>query len=105
MSERVKLALVGCGGMGRRHLRGLAALAASSYANIELVAVCDLNADNANFAADEAAQLLGSRPAVYADIGRMVDEVGGLHAASVTTDAGSHHLVATACLEAGLHVL
>jgi predicted dehydrogenase len=105
MSERVKLALVGCGGMGRRHLRGLAALSASSFANLELVAVCDLNADNANFVADEAAELLGQRPIVYRDIDSMVGEVDGLGAASVTTDAGSHHVVATECLQAGLHVL
>jgi predicted dehydrogenase len=105
MAERAKLALVGCGGMGRRHLRGLAALAGSSYANVELVAVSDLNADNANFVADEAAQLLGNRPAVYGDVARMAREVEALRAASVTTDAGSHHVVATACLEAGLDVL
>jgi predicted dehydrogenase len=105
MSERVKLALVGCGGMGRRHLRGLAMLASSSHANLELVAVCDLNQENANFLADEAAELLGKRPAVYADIAQMAREVEGLRAASVTTDAGSHHVVATACLDAGLHVL
>jgi predicted dehydrogenase len=91
--------------MGRRHLRGLAELAGSSLTNIELVAVCDLNEENANFLADEAAQLLGRRPAVHSDIARMVSEVDGLRAASITTDAGSHHVVATACLEAGLHVL
>ena len=105
MAERVKLALVGCGGMGRRHLRGLAALANSSYANVELVAVSDLNEDNANFLADEAAQLLGHRPRVYRRHRTMAREVDGLRAASVTTDTGSHHVVATACLEAGLHVL
>jgi predicted dehydrogenase len=105
MSERVKLAIVGCGGMGRRHLRGLAALAGSPHANVELVAVCDLNEENANFLADEAAELLGRRPAVYRDIARMAREVDGLRAASVTTDAGSHHVVAPACLDAGLHAL
>jgi predicted dehydrogenase len=105
MTERVKLALVGCGGMGRRHLRGLAELAGSHRANVDLVAVSDLNEANANFLADEAAELLGRRPAVYQDIAHMVREVEGLRAASVTTDAGSHHVVATACLEAGLHVL
>lgn len=105
MSERVKLALVGCGGMGRRHLRGLAVLAGSSQANLELVAVSDLNEENANFLADEAAQLLGIRPAVYNDVARMAREVEGLRATSVTTDAGSHHVVVTTCLEAGLPVL
>ena len=105
MPERVKLALVGCGGMGRRHLRGLATLAASSLANIELAAVCDLNQENAAHVADEAAELLGARPAVYADVEAMVREVDDLQAASITTDAGSHHKVAPACLDMGLNVL
>ncbi|MCC6180193.1 MAG: Gfo/Idh/MocA family oxidoreductase [Chloroflexi bacterium] len=105
MTERVKLALVGCGGMGRRHLRGLATLAGSSQVNVELAAVCDLNDDNANHLADEAAALLGQRPAVYASIETMVREIDDLRAASVTTDAGSHHVVAPACLDLGLNVL
>ena len=89
MADRVKIGLVGCGGMGRRHLRGLASLARSSFSNVELVAVCDLNQENANFLADEAAELLGARPQVFADIRQMVQAVDGLEAASVTTDAGS----------------
>ena len=72
---------------------------------MELVAVCDLNQENADFLADEAHELLGSRPKVFADIGEMAREIPDLRAADVTTDTGSHHAVATACLEAGLHVL
>ncbi len=105
MSERIKYAAVGCGGMGRRHLRGMARLAASSMCNLELAAVCDLNAENAAFLADEAAELLGTRPAVYGDVAQMPREIPDLRAADVTTDTGSHHTVATACLEAGLNVL
>src|ERR1051326_1162707 len=103
---RIPIALIGCGGMGRRHLRGLTRLASTSSANIDLVAVCDLNQDNANFLADEAKNLLGTRPRVYADIGAMAREMGGdLQAASITTDVAAHHKVALSCLEAGLHVM
>src|ERR1041384_610376 len=98
MPERIKIALVGCGGMGRRHLRGLAWLNRSSMPNVELVAVCDLNQDNASFLAGEAHELLGARPRVYADVAQMAREMPEIQAASVTTDAGSHHIVATACL-------
>src|SRR5687768_2702482 len=98
--ERVKYAAVGCGGMGRRHLNGAAALAKSSQYNFELAAVCDLNQDNANYLADEAQNLLGKRPQVFADIAQMAKEIPDLRAADVTTDTGSHHTVATACLEA-----
>ena len=52
MSERVRLAIVGCGGMGRRHLTGLAELSRTEHMNLELVAVCDLNRRNAEDLAD-----------------------------------------------------
>lgn len=106
MPERIPIALIGCGGMGRRHLRGMAHVARSSLANVELVAVCDLNQDNAEFLAGEASDLLGRRPRVYADIAQMARELGGdLRAASITTDVAAHHRVAVACLDAGLHVM
>jgi predicted dehydrogenase len=104
--ERIPIALIGCGGMGRRHLRGMAHVARSSHASVELVAVCDLNQENAEFLAGEAGDLLGRRPRVYADIAQMARELGAdLQAASITTDVAAHHRVAVACLEAGLHVL
>ena len=99
MPERVKYAAVGLGGMGRRHLRGMARLAESALCNMELVACCDLNQENANFYADEAKELLGTRPKVYADVAQMKRELPDLQAADVTTDSGSHHLAAQACLE------
>ena len=105
MAERVKYAAVGCGGMGRRHLRGMARLYQSSMCNMELVACCDLNQANAEFYADEAKELLGARPKVYADVAQMAREMPDLQAADVTTDTGSHHAAARACLEAGLHVM
>ena len=105
MPERIKYAAVGCGGMGRRHLGGMARLSRTSFSNLELAAVCDLNQENANYLADEAHEFLGERPGVYASIEQMVREHPDLRAADVTTDAGSHHTVATACLDAGLNVL
>src|SRR5687767_12195018 len=105
MSERIALAIVGCGGMGRRHLRGMAKLYGSSLCNLELAAVCDLNEANANLLADEAKELLGARPRIFSDIAQMAREVDDLQAADVTTETGAHHSVSVACLEAGLHVL
>ena len=105
MSERVKYAAVGCGGMGRRHLRGMARLYGTSLNNMELVAVCDLNQDNANFYADEAKELLGTRPQVFASVQDMARAIPDLQAVDITTDAAAHHSVAIACLEAGLHVM
>jgi predicted dehydrogenase len=102
--EQTRIAIVGCGGMGRRHLTGLNALYRSSYRNLELEAVCDINRQNAEDLADEAAQMLGRRPAVFADVESMVQALPDLRGVDVTTDARSHHTVACACLDAGLHV-
>jgi predicted dehydrogenase len=83
----------------------MARLQTSERCNMALAAVCDLNQDNANFLADEAAELLGARPRVFADIAEMARAMPELQAADVTTDTGSHHDVAMACLESGLNVL
>lgn len=105
MAEKVKLAIVGCGGMGRRHLTGLYELSQSDFSNIELVAVCDMNEKNAQDLADEAKQQLGTRPRVFTDAAQMKREVEGLEAADCTTDTGSHHKVATMLLDLGLHTM
>ena len=105
MPDRIKLAAVGCGGMGRRHLRGIAALYASSRCNIELVAACDLKSEQASLYADEAEQLLGTRPQTFTDVAEMVRAIPDLQAADVTVESGYHHGVAIACMEAGLHVM
>jgi predicted dehydrogenase len=102
--DPVRLAIVGCGGMGRRHLAGLAELARAEQ-TIELVAVCDLNERNATDLAGEAETLLGRRPAVFTNLATMLRETDGLEAAACTTDSGSHHTVATDLLDLGLHTL
>jgi predicted dehydrogenase len=102
---RTQIALVGCGGMGRRHLTGLAALARSSFATIDLVAVCDVNRQNAEDLADEAATQLGRRPQVFADLHAIIGSGPHVDGASVVTDPATHHTIVNACLAAGLHVL
>jgi len=99
------MAIVGCGGMGRRHLTGLGELARSEHNNIELVAVCDLNRQNAEDLADEARELLGTRPRVFTDVAQMAQEIGGLEAADCPVITSAHHRVATTLLDNGLHTM
>ncbi len=102
---KIPLAIVGCGGMGGRHLLGLKELAGSGMNNVELTAVCDLRLDNAEHLADDAEELLGSRPRVFDDMARMVAAVPDLQAVDITTDARAHHNIACAAFDLGLHVL
>jgi predicted dehydrogenase len=105
MAETVKYAAIGCGGMGRRHLRGMAALQGASFCNMELVAACDVKREQAELLAGEAEALLGRRPQVFTDVQEMVRALPELQAADVTVESGLHVPVAQAALEAGLHVL
>ena len=102
---QIQYAAIGCSGMGRRHLHGLAKLQEVGEANIVLSAVCDLNLDNAEALAAESEALLGRRPRAYSSIADMVRENPEITAADVATDAASHCPVSMQCLEAGLHVL
>ena len=98
------IGIVGCGGMGRRHLRGFQALQKSDFNNCELTAVCDINRRNAEDLADEAQQLLGYRPRVWLDLDEMLRGEDRLRGVNITTEVASHHQVALACLEAGKDV-
>ena len=57
--DKIRLGLVGCGGMGTRHLYGLRELVQSPFSNVELCAVCDIRRENAELAALEAEKLMG----------------------------------------------
>lgn len=102
MSEPLPLAMVGCGGMGHRHLYGLAELHRTGRSPFVLVGACDPNLDNANSLADQAADLLGRRPSVAKDLEGLPAEV---QAVDVCTLPAFHHTASIAALERGWHVM
>lgn len=102
--ERIPLCLVGCGGMGQRHLLGYKRLADSGIGNIEVVAVCDLRPENAEIGAREVERLFGRRPMQFTDFDEMLRHPEVV-AVDVVTDPSSHHAVATPALRAGKHAL
>ena len=101
----VKYAAVGCGGMGRRHLRGFGALHHSSAKSMLLVACIDTNIEAARFYAKEALDLYGLEVRPFASVAEMKAAMPEVEAVDVTTDTGSHHRAVMACLEHDLHVL
>lgn len=100
----MKLALVGCGGMGMRHLHGLNELRRYGLSPWELVAVCDVEADRGEEVADRAAEFFGSRPRVFTRLSALIEE---LHpdAVDVVTTVKSHHGLVTEALAGGVHVM
>ena len=103
--DRIKFAIVGCGGMGTRHLYGLRALSQTPFCNVDLGALCDIQRENAELAASEAERLLGIRPAIFTDLEEMVRRVPDLTAADIVTDPSVHHSVACEAMDLGLHVM
>jgi predicted dehydrogenase len=80
---QIRLAIVGCGGMGHRRLYGLAELHRAGWDHFMPVGACDPVGGNAESLADQAATHFGSRPTVVSDL----DELAaiGVDAVDVTT--------------------
>ncbi len=97
----LSLALIGCGGMGRRHLGGMRQLKRIGKLPFELAAVCDLQAESAQSAADLVAETLGTRPAVHTDLSQLRD----IDAVILTTSPETHAALGIGAMEMGMHVM
>ena len=101
--DGIALAIVGCGGMGHRHLEGLAELTRAGLSPYRLIGVCDPVADNAASLAAAAERHFGVRPAAVPtleDLARL-----GVEAVDVSTSTKQHHGSVAAALEHGWHVM
>src|SRR5581483_8801000 len=98
----IRLASVGCGGMGHRHLYGLNELHRAGWNDFALVAACDPVRENAESLARQAEQFFGRQPAVVG----VLDQLAaiGVDAVDVTTTPRSHHTLAAAALAQGWHM-
>ena len=103
MSRKIRLAIIGCGGMGHRHLYGLEELRRIGRDRFELVGACDPVRENAEFLVDYAAKDFGTRPVVVSDLDGLA--ALGVEAVSVTTTPQTHHLLVVETLNRGWHTM
>lgn len=101
--DRIPLAIVGCGGMGHRHLYGLTELTNAGLSRFELVAACDPWTSNAESLANDAEERLGKRPAVVGSLAEV--EALGVKAVDITTTPPYHHSLAVEALQRGMHAM
>ncbi len=94
MSKTYRAGLVGCGGMGRHHLRVL-----NDLPQFELVALCDIFPDAVNQSGDEYGV-----EARYLDFDQMYDEAN-LDLVTVATQTRGHHAPVVTALRRGISVL
>ena len=104
-TEKVRLAIVGCGGMAGAHLNGYVHLKNQGLDQFDFVAMCDVVEDRAQQFAKKAAESQnGAMPKVYTDMHAMLEKEE-LQAADICMPHFLHHTTAIACMEAGLDVI
>ena len=104
MTDTVKLALVGCGGISRAHVRGYGDLFERGCREFEVTACCDVNRESAETRAQEIAAFQGTTPQVFVEVDDLL-KAGVAEAADLCLPHCFHHSVAIPLLEAGVHVM
>lgn len=102
--NKLPYSIIGCGTIARAHLEGLRLLQMAGLQDFDLVAVCDVNAENAHALANQAAAFLGKKPAVFTDWEKLF-QTQQLVAVNDCTPTFQHHIITRAALESGCHVL
>ena len=105
MPQLHRLVLAGCGGMGRRHLRGYRVLAEAEPGRVQLAAVVDPELERAEFVAAEAQRLLGHRPGAFVSLEEAAAGVPQLDVVDVVAAVSAHHRITQQAVAAGMHVL
>jgi predicted dehydrogenase len=101
--EKIPLAIVGCGGMGHRHLYGLNELHQAGLNRFELIGACDPVTENAESLASAAEQFFGRKPTVVSRIEELAPL--GVAAVDITTTPRFHHSLAVQALHHGMHMM
>ena len=101
--KKIRLAIIGCGGMGHRHMYGLAELHRVGWDRFELVAACDPVISNAESLAQQAEERLGKKPTVVTNLDELAKS--NVNAVDITTTPPYHHTVAVETLERGWHTM
>ena len=103
MAEKVKLAIVGCGGIAGAHLTGYENLLKAGYDKFDITAVCDTNPANTKRFVERLAAS-GMNPTPYKQVEDMV-KAEQLDAADICTPHAFHHTGAIPCLRKGISVM
>jgi len=97
-NEKVNLAVIGCGGMGSRHIEALC-----ENEQVNLAALCDVSKSRYNKAIDKVEELTGRKPFGYQDFRRVLDR-DDIDAILIATPDHWHPLLTILGCQAGKDV-
>ncbi len=105
MADKIRMAMLGCGGMSGAHIGGLRNLWNKDIKIFDIVATCDIVEERAAQRAKEAEQIQGKAPNIYTSVEEMLEKESDLDAVNICSLHRAHHTLAVPCLEAGKHVI
>ncbi|MEK7395304.1 MAG: Gfo/Idh/MocA family oxidoreductase [Candidatus Poribacteria bacterium] len=103
MSDKVRIAIAGCGGISYAHTNGYKILLENGIDNFQITATCDVDKARAERSADTIKQFQGgNRPVVYTDFEQLAnDKVAD--AVDICSSVSSHHTIALTAIKNGMH--
>lgn len=104
MKNPIQLALVGCGGISKAHVKGYQDLFERGCREFEVTACVDVNPEAAEERATDIEAYQGTKPEVFTDVDDFVAQ-DVAEAADLCLPHCFHHTVGIPLLEAGLHVM
>lgn len=104
MSGKLRVGIVGTGGIAVSHLEGYRCLRDAGYDRFEIAALCDKSPERRAAFAARTKELLGVSPPEFDSVEEMVEKAE-LDAADICTPHAFHHTAAMPCLEGGLDVM
>lgn len=101
---KVRIGLVGCGGIAHAHLEGYRMLRQRGCDHFEIAAVCDVDPSRAAAFSAEIGQFQERPPRPFTDLDGLL-AAKAVDGVDVCTTHADHHPTAIRCLEAGVHVM
>jgi predicted dehydrogenase len=102
--EKVRIGILGTGGIAGAHLGGYRALLDAGYDRFVLNGLCDKNAGRRAAFAAKVKEMFGVAPQEF-DSAEAMAASGAVDAADICTPHAFHHTTAVACLDGGLDVM
>lgn len=103
--EKIRVAVVGCGGIFKHHWLGYKEQIDAGYTDFEIVAFCDLIVERAQNYAQKYTEATGIQPCIFDSFDAMFASDLEYDVVALQVPHYIHHTLAIRCMRAGKHVM